>query len=234
MSKWLVLGATSKIAEAFALKAAQCGDDIILCGRDIEELKLIANDIQIRTQVQSEIIQFDFSNTNITPLVEVIKNNTCHLLIAQGQMPLNEDLTDQKIIDVIEINSRSTIRLIHEYLHSNQKTHRIIYLSSVAGDRGRAKNSFYGATKKVVDTYLEGLINTPNSVITIARLGFIDTKLTYGQPGIFHAAKPDVCGQYLFDANKKGKNILYFPRFWYFIMFIIRNLPLWIFRRLKI
>ncbi|KTD57666.1 SDR family NAD(P)-dependent oxidoreductase [Legionella shakespearei] len=233
MTTWIISGATSKIAESFALKAAQEGNQLLLVGRVLEDLEIIANDIRIRTQAQCEIMVSDLASGTIDPLIKFIQNNECSLFLAHAQMIANADLNEKHCASLIETNCTSTVQMINAYLNSKQPFYRIIYLSSVAGDRGRFKNSFYGATKKMVDTYLEGLLNTPDSSITIARLGFIDTRLTYGEPGIFYAAKPEDCGQYLFSANQKGKNLLYYPKFWFFIMFIIKSLPLMIFKRLK-
>lgn len=233
MTKWIISGATSKIAESFALKAAEEGSELLLVGRGLEDLETIANDIRIRTRVTCDVMVADLATKDIEPLIEFIQTNECFLFIAQAQMIANADLNEKQCSTLIETNCTASVRMINAYLNSKQPFYRIIYLSSVAGDRGRFKNSFYGATKKMVDTYLEGLLNTPNSAITIARLGFIDTRLTYGEPGIFYAAKPEECGQYLFLANQKGKNLLYYPKFWFLIMSIIKSLPLMIFKRLK-
>ena len=45
---WLVLGASSAIARAFALVAARAGADIILAGRDLADLEINAADIRLR------------------------------------------------------------------------------------------------------------------------------------------------------------------------------------------
>ena len=97
-----------------------------------------------------------------------------------------------------------------------QKQHTILYLSSVAACRGRAKNSLYGASKTAIEIYLQGLQQaaTKQQHITIARLGFIDTKQTYGVPGIFYAAPPKECAEACWKAIKRKKRLFYFPKFW--------------------
>src|SRR5690606_23482993 len=59
---WLVLGASSAIARAFARVAAAEGADIILAGRDRDDLDLTASDIAIRTR--RRVVVFDFDATD--------------------------------------------------------------------------------------------------------------------------------------------------------------------------
>ena len=51
---WIILGATSSIARAFARKLAESGESLILAGRDLAELKLIAKDCSLRGALQAE------------------------------------------------------------------------------------------------------------------------------------------------------------------------------------
>ena len=56
---WLVLGGSSAIARAFARVAANDGADLLLAGRDRDDLDLTAADLRIRTQRRVEVIDFD-------------------------------------------------------------------------------------------------------------------------------------------------------------------------------
>ena len=51
---WLILGGSSSVARAFARRAAAAGADILLAGRDIEDLERTASDIAIRHAVKTE------------------------------------------------------------------------------------------------------------------------------------------------------------------------------------
>ena len=46
---WLVLGAASIIGRAFAREAAEAGNDIILLGKEVDDLKLATLDLQARS-----------------------------------------------------------------------------------------------------------------------------------------------------------------------------------------
>ena len=51
---WAVLGGSSSIGRAFAATAAAAGSNVVLAGRDLEDLERTAADIQIRFGVTGE------------------------------------------------------------------------------------------------------------------------------------------------------------------------------------
>ena len=87
----------------------------------------------------------------------------------------------------------------------------------------------------MIETYLEGLQQNASDkiVITIARLGFIDTKQTFGLPDIFYAATPENCAKACWRAVQREKPIFYYPFFWFFIMTVIQCLPLFIYKKMR-
>jgi short-subunit dehydrogenase len=69
-------------------------------------------------------------------------------------------------------------------------------------------------------------------VITV-KPGFVDTRMTYGRPGLFLLASPESVAQGIFRAIVKGKSVVYLPWFWRPIMLIVRSIPEAIFKRLR-
>ena len=234
---WVILGATSNIAKELAHLAASAGNALILVGRDAPQLSVIAADIQLRFKVSCEAFIQDFSK-DIRPLIAHLERcpDEVDLFIAHSVMINNETLNFDKIATLITINIESTIQLIHSYLHKPQSKHQLLFLSSVAAARGRAKNSLYGASKAAVEVYLQGLQQSASKTqhITIARLGFIDKKLTFGETGIFYAASPKACARACWKAISTRKQTFYFTFFWRFIMDIIRFMPFFVYKRMKI
>jgi hypothetical protein len=232
---WVILGATSLIAEQFAHCAAQNQNSLRLVGRDKEQLNLIAQDVRLRFNVPCEVHTIDLAQ-NTEKLLDIFSasKDECDLFIAHSDFTDNDHLTMTSINNLIKINILSTVLLIHHYLNLDQQKHRLIYLSSVAACRGRSKNSLYGGTKAAVELYLEGLqqANYPNKHITIARLGFIDTKQTYGVPGVFYAAQPKDCAHACWKAMTKNKRLFYYPKFWWMIMSIIRYIPFFVYKKM--
>jgi|GEM_PF-1683463 len=232
---WIISGATSVIAQEFARLAAQAGHALILIGRDSEQLAIIMADIRLRYRVDCEVINIDFSQ-DISPLMTLLHNKkeTVNLFLAHSLMVGNDKLNNQTINELIKINIISTTQLIHAYLNREQNAHRLVFLSSVAACKGRTKNSLYGASKAAVEVYLQGLQQAAsnNQHITIARLGFIDTKSTYGEPGIFYAASPKTCARACWKASIANKRLIYYPFFWRYIMGIITRLPFFIYKKM--
>jgi len=233
---WMIIGATSVIAEAFALEMAALKHDVILVGRQEAALNAIASNLTLRHGIDSTIIICDMAK-KINPILTVLENtdSTIHLFIACSAMQQNHELNDALIKDMITVNITHTILLIEHYLKKQQTTHQFCFLSSVASMRGRSKNSIYGATKAAIEVYLEGLQHQaiPNTFITIMRLGFIDTKHTFGLPGVFYAAPPSACAKACVKAINKHKRLVTYPFIWRPIMFVIRQLPFFLFRKIN-
>ncbi|CEK11285.1 SDR family NAD(P)-dependent oxidoreductase [Legionella hackeliae] len=234
---WVILGATSIIAEEFAQLAAQAKQNLILVGRHLQQLEIIAANIRLRYQVKCELLLIDFSKDlrNVLELLQSKSATELDLFIAHSAMLQNHELNLIAIEDLIHTNVLSTFQLIHTYLQRTQSNYHLLFLSSVAACRGRSKNSAYGGTKAAIEVYLEGLQQSApkNMSITVARLGFIDTAQTYGSPGIFYASPPKVCAKACWRATKAGKRLIYHPFFWRFIMAIIKHLPFFIYKRMR-
>lgn len=233
---WVILGATSIISKKFAHLAAQNAHHIYLIGRQEEQLNLIANDIKLRYSVTCDVVVMDMT-ANPEHILSILKNHAeeIDLFIAHSDFTENHQLTPQTINQLVQTNIQATVLLINAYVNKKQRAHNLIYLSSVAACRGRAKNSLYGASKACIEIYLQGLQQaaTEKQHITIARLGFMDTKQTYGLPGIFHAGSPEICAKTCWQAVSKNKHLFYYPFYWRAIMTIISNLPFFIYKKMK-
>lgn len=232
---WIIVGAASVIANEFAHLVAAEGHDLLLVGRNTLQLDVIADDLMLRHKINCEVMTLDLS-IDYNQLVERIAHTeqTFSLFIAHSAIIENQQLTATTIETLIKTNILSTVQIIHAYLHKWQHAHELLFLSSVAAQRGRAKNSLYGGSKAAIEVYLQGLQQSASktTTITIARLGFIDTVQTFGAKGIFYASPPKTCAEACLKALQKRKREFYHPFFWRYIMAIIRNLPFFIFRRM--
>ena len=114
----------------------------------------------------------------------------------------------------------------------------IIALSSVAGERGRQSNFIYGSAKAGFTTYLSGLrnylFNKKVRVMTV-KPGFMDTKMTTGLPlNPKLTATPQQAANYIYKGYKNKKDEIYVLPIWWLIMLIIRNIPEFIFKKMKL
>ena len=114
----------------------------------------------------------------------------------------------------------------------------IIGLSSVAGERGRQSNFIYGSAKAGFTAYLSGLRNylydKKVNVLSVIP-GFMATKMTEGMPlNPKLTASPKQAANCIYKDYKNKKNVVYVLPIWWVIMMIIRNIPEFIFKRLKL
>ena len=117
-----------------------------------------------------------------------------------------------------------------------RKSGCIVGVTSVAQDRGRIGRPVYNASKAGMDTYLEALRNRlwrHGVRVTTIRPGFVDTPMTAGL-ALRGAISADRAAELILRARDRKKAIAYVPGKWRLIMFVIRNIPSFVFRRLSI
>jgi len=241
---WIVLGASSSIGRAFARQAAVDGADIILAGRDTDDLQRIAADVALRSGRQVDVSYFDAQATGQHE--EFVENCTrrdgpIDVMLLFGAMP-EQEATDEDFElarQTIEVNYLGAVSVLNRLAphFEKQGEGRIVVLSSVAGDRGRLKNYLYGSAKGALNLYLQGLrarLYRSGVSVTTIKAGFLDTDMSYGMPGLFLVASPEECAQACLKLSAKGREVAYFPLFWWGIMTIIKSIPERIFKRLSI
>lgn len=239
----LILGATSAIARATAAAFAARGDDLYLASRDEAELRRIAADLRLRYGVEVHHGLFDavatdthaaFFNSVIAAMPDL-----SGVVLAFGylgdQLAARDFSAGEKVIAANFTGAASILSLCanhFEPLHYGF----IIGITSVAGDRGRQSNYVYGAAKGALSLYLQGLRNRlyPSGVRVITvKPGFVDTAMTYGLPGLFLVASPQNIGKRIVRTLDKSADVVYLPWFWRYIMLIIKHIPEFIFKRMK-
>ena len=239
----LILGATSAIARGTAAAFAARGDNLYLASRDLEELQRIAADLHVRYGVKVSYGLFDAAATDTHPvflqtvLTEMQELNGVVLAfgLLGDQQAAREFSAAEKIIASNFTGAVSILSLCANYFEPLKRGF-IIGLSSVAGDRGRQSNYVYGAAKGGFSLYLQGLRNrlfhSGVRVITI-KPGFVDTAMTFGLPGMFLVASPQTIGKQIVHTLNTSADIAYLPGFWRYIMLIIKHVPEFIFKRMK-
>ena len=239
---WLVLGGSSSVARSFARVAAEAGADLILAGRDIADIDRIAADARIRGGGRVDVRPFDaIDRGSHEEFVAELPRRPFNVFLAFGmlapQAAIDRDpaLAQQVIavnyLGVVSVLSRLASRLADEGRGA------IVVLSSVAGDRGRPSNYVYGSAKAGLNVYLQGLrasLSAKGISVTTVKPGFMDTAMTYGTPGMFLVASPEACAKACLRFAAKGRDVAYFPAFWWLIMAIIKSIPERIFKRLRL
>ncbi|HMU24085.1 MAG TPA: SDR family NAD(P)-dependent oxidoreductase [Ferruginibacter sp.] len=239
----VILGANSEISQAFIERVLSRGERfpvVYLFSSNEENAKRIARHFTVKYQQQFEIIPFDLSLEND---FEPIKQLDTELVFcASGFLGkdaatgLYDDANTQRIIAVNY--SRLIVLLNHFAQHFEAKGKgTLIALTSVAGERGRQSNFIYGSAKAGFTAYLQGLRNylfhKGVHVLTVIP-GFMDTPMTanLSTPKML-TASPQKAASIIYKAWKSKKNVVYVTPIWRYIMLIIRNIPEFIFKKMK-
>ncbi|MGY8822864.1 MAG: SDR family oxidoreductase [Candidatus Latescibacterota bacterium] len=242
----LILGAKSVIAQAIVLHLADEGYDFVLAARDIAQLDPFAADLKLRCKSAVELLEFDALDwgglEKLPQRVEQHGGAFDLVVLVFGHLgdQKNTQHSTQEMLKVLHSNfTAAAVVLGHlaNYLEEKNKGGGIIGISSVAGDRGRQSNFFYGAAKGGLTLFLQGLRNrlAPLGIhVLTVKPGFVDTPMTEGLDGLFLVAKPEKVAADIVRAYKKKKDVLYTPFFWRWIMLIIRSIPERVFKKMKL
>lgn len=242
---WIIVGATSAIAQAFAQLMAKKNHDLILLARDEEKLITIKNDLTTRYAITVHIMLFDAmkcdQHESLAKSCHALTPHPIRLFVAFGVMKAAPAISHsvKEVVDVIQTNFVGVASIIFSFVpyFQQQQSGHIIVLGSVAGDRGRPANFDYGAAKAALVSFCEGLsasLANDHVNVTLMKLGYIDTPMSFGKTGMFLAASPQACAMACYRAALKKKSISYFPAFWWWIMLIFKRIPIFLLRRLKV
>lgn len=238
----LILGATSDIAIAIADRLGAQGRPLQLAGRDIEQLERIATDLRLRHSVEVQVLRFDALEIDEhRAFMDMLDPVPSLVISAVGLLGDQErDASDPAAADMIMRSNYNGPALALEEaarrLLAQGQAATIVGFCSVAGDRGRAKNYIYGSAKAGLATYLSGLgqkLAPTNVHVLIVKPGFVRTRMTAQMdlPGLL-TSDPGPVADRVLNAIRSGKSVVY-TRGWSLVMAIIRNLPDFIFKRMK-
>jgi len=243
MSTVLILGAGSDMAIAIARKFAANGYDIQLAARHVDKLHPLRSDLSIRHNINATLHEFDaerpedherfFKALSTRPDITI-----CVFGYLGDQQKAGSDW--QECARIIQVNYTGAVSILNivanAYAAAGSGT--IAGISSVAGERGRQSNYFYGSAKAGFTAYLSGLRNRlfhqKVHVLTV-QPGFVYTRMTENLtlPKLL-TATPDGVAHSVYHAILKKKNVIYTKWFWRWIMLVIKSIPESLFKKLKL
>lgn len=243
----LILGASSAIGACIAQALARTPYHLVLAGRDIEHMQRLAADIDVRFGTRPAVVQFDANDTaghasfadSITQSYERLDG----VVIVFG----DSDDADRTTVDpahaehILRVNFTGAVTVLTPFANYLETRRRgfIVGVTSVAGDRGRQSNYVYGSAKGGLALFLQGLRNRLHAsgvrVITV-KPGFIDTRMIFGIVQSPLTVGPERVGRAVARAVRRGagRSVVYVPWFWRWIMLVIRMIPEWLFKRMRL
>jgi decaprenylphospho-beta-D-erythro-pentofuranosid-2-ulose 2-reductase len=240
-----ILGATSGIAEAAARIWAAHGARFALVGRNAEKLAAVVSDLKTRGAASAVAIVADCAEVDapatLERMVEALGGIDIVLLayaLPGDQQACERDL--EATAEVLRTNFTSAAAwcLAAASILEAQRSGALVVIGSVAGDRGRASNYIYGATKAGLAALVEGIAHRlarSGARAVLIKPGFVDTPMTaaIANKGALWA-KPEAVASTIVASAERGPPVVYAPWFWRGIMLIVRNTPAFVFHRTKL
>jgi len=246
-TNYVIFGATSTIAEnCLSIWANKGPSNFILIGRNHSNLLSVSNNLETKfNNITTSIHILNFNCVNeITKLVDTIYNEISVdvVLICHGILPdqkrCENDLNYSK--ESIILNAISPViileSLVNKMIYYNYG--KIGIIGSVAGDFGKKSNYVYGASKSLIEVYVQGIqhkINNFNVYITLIKPGPTETQMTSRYVNSFVKLCPvESVANDIVNSIRLKKLLVYTPRYWKYVSLLLSLIPKKFFNLLNI
>lgn len=239
-----VFGATSGIARAVAGIWMARGEDLILIGRSEAALAALARDLEVAHGRRPAVFAWDATDmARHAERFAALKaaHSLRGLFLAAGVLhdPAACLADPGKAAETFQANLAGPAIIAELFAERLRETGGgfVSCLTSVAGDRGRASNYHYGASKAGLSTFLEGLrqrLHGSGVLIQDVKPGPVRTRMTARMRQGFLWSDPAPVARAIVRALDAGRETAYVPGYWRLVMAVIRAIPAPIFRRLKL
>lgn len=243
--KAVIVGGTTGMGRAVARLLAERGDSLFLLGRSETDLSRSAADLTARRGGQAPVghalldlerpegfaAALDAADAALGGFDAVIV--TAAMFATQETLESDVELARR----LVTVDYANTLVLCE---HARKRLlgrggGKLVVFSSVAGDRGRKPVGIYGSSKAGLSVYLEALDHKYHSAglqVLCVKPGFVKTGMTAGLRPPPFASDPEPVARDVVAAMDRGRALLYTPRIWGLIMFVIRCLPRAVMRRI--
>ena len=242
--KILIIGANSAIARACARIYANQHAELYLLGRDQLRLDELVADLGIRgaASVAGTVVDLADCESHEAALQKACAalGEIDVALIAHGTLPdqvaCEEDFAAAEF--ALRVNGSSVISLLTLLAAQMKQQHHgtLAVITSVAGDRGRQPNFVYGAAKAMVSTYLQGLrgrLFEHNIHIVDIKPGLVDSPMTAHMDKGMLFSSPERVASKIVRSIARRKHTVYAPGYWHIILWVVRAIPDFIFKRVR-
>ncbi|BBX55520.1 Acetoacetyl-CoA reductase [Mycobacterium shottsii] len=191
-----------------------------------------------------ELIDFDAMDTDSHP--KVIEQSfgggdVDVAIVAFGLLGDAEELwqNQHKAVQIAEVNYTAAVSvgvLLGEKMRA-QGFGQIIAMSTVAGERVRRSNFVYGSTKAGLDGFYLGLseaLREHGVRVLVIRPGQVRTRMSAHVKEAPLTVDKEYVANLAVTAAAKGKELVWTPAAFRYVMMVLRHIPRSIFRRLPI
>jgi short-subunit dehydrogenase len=235
----IVIGASSGIGRALALRLARAGYRLGLTGRRVALLEQLRDEIGAGARVK----EMDVADTAraMARLEELIgeMGGADLVVVNAGTGAVNPELAWELEEPAIRVNAHGFAALANvamRHFLARGRGH-LVGISSVSALRGNRHAPAYAASKAFASSYLECLwyyaarLGLPIAVTDI-QPGFVDTDMGRGQSGMFWIASPAAAAEQIYEAIRRRRKRAVVTRRWRLVAWVMRALPHWLYRRI--
>ena len=240
----IVVGASSGIGEEITRQLVAQGCTVAIVARRLQELERIAQSLNTGQSAKVLLFPHDVCVYDEVPaLFQKITHELGGLdviIYAAGVMPSVQpsEYAFAKDRQMIEVNLLGAVAWLNEAAQRFERTKAgtIVGISSVAGERGRYPQPVYCTSKAALNAYLEALRNRLGrygvKVVTI-KPGPVATPMTEGLGKLPLLIPVERAAREIIQSAQRGKANVFIPGTWRWIFLIIRNIPSFVFQKLK-
>lgn len=236
----VLLGGTSELGVALVERMVSDGtSSVVLAGRSPGALAAVANRLGDNGAPHVTIVDLDVDRPGAAEgLVEALRSSgdvDC-VIFAVGEL-LAEDgsVDDPTPTRMATTNFSDAVPLLAGVagLLETQGHGTLVVFSSVAGQRARADNPVYAASKAGLDVFCRGLglrLKGTGVDVVVVRPGFVHTRMTNGLPVAPFATTADKVAADVVDGIRRGRAVVWSPPVLRYVFGVLRSLPdpLWI------
>ena len=240
--KAFVLGASSGLGRALARRLASQGWALAIAARDRAELEAVAADARLRHGVAVHVFRHDVATDGAADLrarvLDALGPPDAVFIVA-GHTDAG-DMAGRPAADLrhlVDVNFRGCAEVIEAFMPEIEAGGHLAVMGSVATMRPRRRNSVYAACKIALEFYALALrhrfAGTP-ATIRVYRLGFLATRMTFGQKLPLPVLAPEAAAARIVADIGRGSGAAYLPFWWRGVSWLLNLLPWPVFRRLDI
>ena len=236
MGKAIIIGATSGIGRAVAIRLLEKGWTVGISGRRSDALEDIASRYERAVPQQMDITTPDAVST-LDSLLELVGPPDLFLHVS-GVGYQNPALDEDRELLMVRTNCEGMVRIVTHFInyvkssgeYSNERKAQIGVVTSVAGTAGLGVAPAYSATKKMQSTYLSAL----SQLVRMERLpvclsdirpGFVATEFLNPEKKYPMMITVDDAATHILKGLERKKRIIIFDLKFKCLTFIWKLIP---------
>ena len=243
----VLLGAGSRIArEIIYLLAKESAEKFYFISRsDSANQECIVAVKAINSEILCNSVVYDYTDPrSLTGLVERLDPKTDQILTAVGKLIASSEQDPVQLEETIKVNFTYPALFVNEFINriykENSCSHYLTvgFISSVAGERVRGSNYCYGASKRGLSGFADGLRvyceqNNLKVRICVIKPGLVNTPMIRDRKDRRLIAEPDSIAPGIVKNLKYGTRNIYSPGYWGALMDLIKLMPYLLFKKIR-